>query len=543
MPAENQTDIGYANVPQATALPSISGRPVVGATLTRTSGSYTNTPTAVNGQWTRNRADIAGATGATYVLTTADRDMQIGYYELPSNANGVAPKRYHAAHTDAVQPAEVPYTLFPRHSLGSPAPKRTFGGLGAEGAGRKPAPTQFRLAIQGDSRAQDQYADLSTKLNKTSSSYFNVANALLGQVFTTVVNYGNAGRTSAQYLVESEIAAIEAGPADYVSIYGWVNDLAQGRTSTEIIATVEPVVRRYLAAGKQVFLYTEPGSTSLSLAAIAHRNSMNTWARDLANKEAGVRLFDMAAALLENPDASVPPVFKSEGGQSYSYDGTHYSYLGVHRVAEAFAEWLRGFANIVPLYIGATGNLVPNVGFRNATGGSLIGGVTGQVPANVVIGKSASVTAVLSVVPGPGLDNILVADITAGASAVVGDTFSVTLYTDPVATGVALGDTVVGAIQMAMDPGATNVQSLRSSTSVWFDANATNVQRNDIFPTDPKFQVGAPGGYSLVGSADPVQATRSGATVPSRIDIQGRIHFNGPGRAVVRFSLPHVRKL
>ena len=53
-------------------LPTISGTPQVGQTLTATKGTWTNSPTSFTYQWNRAGTPIGGATAATYVPVSAD---------------------------------------------------------------------------------------------------------------------------------------------------------------------------------------------------------------------------------------------------------------------------------------------------------------------------------------------------------------------------------------------------------------------------------------------------------------------------------------
>src|SRR5438045_3524959 len=79
-------------------LPTISGTPQVGQTLTRTLGIWSNSPTSYRTQWQRcalastgvytNCSNITGATGATYVVQTADVGDKIRVVVTASNAYG-----------------------------------------------------------------------------------------------------------------------------------------------------------------------------------------------------------------------------------------------------------------------------------------------------------------------------------------------------------------------------------------------------------------------------------------------------------------------
>lgn len=59
-------------VPANTSAPSISGTPTVGHTLSCATGAWSNSPTGYSYDWQRNGGAITGATGATYVVRSAD---------------------------------------------------------------------------------------------------------------------------------------------------------------------------------------------------------------------------------------------------------------------------------------------------------------------------------------------------------------------------------------------------------------------------------------------------------------------------------------
>jgi hypothetical protein len=80
--------------PLDTAVPSISGTPSEGQTLTESHGVWSNSPTAYTYQWEdcdpagQSCSPISGATGQTYTLAAADVGETIRVQELASNAGG-----------------------------------------------------------------------------------------------------------------------------------------------------------------------------------------------------------------------------------------------------------------------------------------------------------------------------------------------------------------------------------------------------------------------------------------------------------------------
>lgn len=88
--------VSASGAPTNTVLPTISGAPQVGQTLTAGTGTWTGDPTSFGLQWQRCNAsgtgcvDVAGATAGTYVLGTADVGTTIRVVVMASNAAGSA---------------------------------------------------------------------------------------------------------------------------------------------------------------------------------------------------------------------------------------------------------------------------------------------------------------------------------------------------------------------------------------------------------------------------------------------------------------------
>jgi hypothetical protein len=93
--AEPARPMAYAAaVPGNTALPTISGTAKDGQTLTSTTGTWTGSPTSYARAWQRcdtagaNCTAISGATGTTYLVTSADVGMTIRVKVTATNASG-----------------------------------------------------------------------------------------------------------------------------------------------------------------------------------------------------------------------------------------------------------------------------------------------------------------------------------------------------------------------------------------------------------------------------------------------------------------------
>src|SRR4051812_48830232 len=95
--------------PANTALPTISGTPTQGQTLSATTGSWTGSPTSYSYQWQRcdsaggSCASISGATQASYTLVQADVGATLRVAVSATSAGGTSPAATSAA-TSLVQP-------------------------------------------------------------------------------------------------------------------------------------------------------------------------------------------------------------------------------------------------------------------------------------------------------------------------------------------------------------------------------------------------------------------------------------------------------
>ena len=81
-------------VPVNTALPTVSGTPTVGQTLSASNGTWSNSPTSFAYQWLRcnaggnSCASVANGTQKTYTLVGADRAHTIRVRVTATNAEG-----------------------------------------------------------------------------------------------------------------------------------------------------------------------------------------------------------------------------------------------------------------------------------------------------------------------------------------------------------------------------------------------------------------------------------------------------------------------
>lgn len=84
-------DIGVSRNPLApsnTVSPVASGTASVGATLSVTNGTWTNTPLSYAYQWRRGGAAITGETASSYVVVSADQGLDVTCTVTATNASG-----------------------------------------------------------------------------------------------------------------------------------------------------------------------------------------------------------------------------------------------------------------------------------------------------------------------------------------------------------------------------------------------------------------------------------------------------------------------
>ncbi len=79
---------GGTGTPANSALPSISGTPEPGDTLTATAGTWSGSPSGYSYQWYDEATPISGATGSTYTVVSSDVDHTIDVTVTASNASG-----------------------------------------------------------------------------------------------------------------------------------------------------------------------------------------------------------------------------------------------------------------------------------------------------------------------------------------------------------------------------------------------------------------------------------------------------------------------
>ena len=109
--ASNSVTVTDFTAPALGGVPTISGTETVGSTLTAGPAPVTGTPTpARSWQWLRSGAPVSGATGASYVLQSADEGQNLSVRQTETNALGTDTAE--SLVTAAIASGAVPETTF-----------------------------------------------------------------------------------------------------------------------------------------------------------------------------------------------------------------------------------------------------------------------------------------------------------------------------------------------------------------------------------------------------------------------------------------------
>jgi uncharacterized repeat protein (TIGR01451 family) len=209
---QTATVVSGPAAPSSTGLPTISGTTTVGQLLTATAGTWTGNPApTLSYQWERcdlagsSCASVAGATGATYTLVTADAGSTMRVVETGTNASGSASAS--SAQTSAVNLAPA-NTALP--IIGGTTTEGQTLSVGTGSWTGYPAPTygyQWRRCDTAGSTC----ADIASA---TSSSYVLVSGDVGATIRAVVTGTNVAGSAAATTAPSATIAVAPASPAN-----------------------------------------------------------------------------------------------------------------------------------------------------------------------------------------------------------------------------------------------------------------------------------------------------------------------------------------
>ena len=194
-----------ASVPASTATPSVTGNLRVGQTLTAGAGTWSPAATSYAYQWQRSSnnstfTSISGATGATYVATTADASEYLRVRITGTNSSGAGTPVTSAS----VGPISgAPYSVSLPVLTGTPA---RGSALHASTGTWSPAPTTYAYQWQKQPSGSSTWSNIS---GATASSYTPAAadeKATLRVQVTGTNAYGHLA------VVSAATAAVKASP-------------------------------------------------------------------------------------------------------------------------------------------------------------------------------------------------------------------------------------------------------------------------------------------------------------------------------------------
>lgn len=185
-------------VVQNTALPTITGTPVVGATLTASTGAWTPAPSSYAVQWMRGDQPIVGAIGATYVPTEADLGARLSVVVTASEDDSDSASARSAA-TAPVDPSPAAVRVALKKILkklkttGKPVVGTTVKVKGLAGSFRADARTKVRYKLQ--------WFAGSKKIKKATKTKLKISRSLRGKKISVTVTATAAGTKVSRKLI------------------------------------------------------------------------------------------------------------------------------------------------------------------------------------------------------------------------------------------------------------------------------------------------------------------------------------------------------
>jgi hypothetical protein len=251
---------GGPGAPLNTVRPAIQGDPAAGATVTCTTGSWSNGPTAFAFAWARDGTPISGATHSSYAIQNADVGHSLTCSVTASNPSGSA-----SATSDAVTPhatGSAPVNATPPQIQGTPAVGNQL--TCTQGTWQN-SPTSFSYSWRRDGASL------------ASGSTYTVQAADVGHALTCVVTATN---TSGSSSATSAPVTPTGSPSGAVGVS--INGGALATNSPSVVLSIhEP------AGATNVVISNDGGFTAAQTLAIA---ANDTYPWTLASSGAGDRL-------------------------------------------------------------------------------------------------------------------------------------------------------------------------------------------------------------------------------------------------------------
>lgn len=432
-------------------------------------------------------------------------------------------------------------------------------------------PTMFDSI--GDSRDARMYVYAANSLAKSGAHWLVQANGLAGQRYTLGLNAGAAGCRTDQYLVQSNLTALLASPAQWVIFdfpafndmnpqtgnagitpatslasqtctnstgsFPYTNNNGATVTSTNVgeiaAGNIIAAAKQFIAVGKKVIITQEVGSTGFGATSIGQMYDLRARLFAWASVTPGAYIWDPGPSLWNPTSGAATIAFKT----NVSLDGTHFKVLGGYLAGVAFNSF---FQNLFPANDNTISNinnvnssnarqLINNPLFTTVTGGTnTTCNTTGTVPSGwtLVCGQGSTLVTITNAAEANGLGNTISLAITTSVADVIrlqSNSPSTTLWN--------LTDTFQSGMTVGVTTGSSNF-SLYQSSQV-----ATNL--GTAFTWDMYSGQGTPLGdgpttaYSYTLAANPIVPIANSASKSFNTP-QLYMNFSAAGSATVAVS-------
>ena len=201
---------GVQAVPAATAAPVVTGTAREGSRLASSKGEWANSPTSFSFQWERcspGCTPIAGATGSTYALGSADVGGMIKVSVTATNGDGSAAADSPASATVAAAPAGAPRSSGAPAISGQARQGRTLSTTGGAWTGTGNTYTYSWLRCDASGGA---CAEIATATKTT----YTLAKADVGATIRAKVTATNASGSNSAFSPETEEVAPGTAPTN-----------------------------------------------------------------------------------------------------------------------------------------------------------------------------------------------------------------------------------------------------------------------------------------------------------------------------------------
>jgi hypothetical protein len=296
--------------PVNTVKPTISGTPQDGAQLTETDGNWDGTqPITFARQWQRCDAsgaacaDVAGATGTTYAVTSADVGATLRVVVTATNSVGSATAA--SAPTAVVQSASAaPVNTSPPTVSGTPQVDQAL--TAGPGSWTGTQPITFAYQWQRCDSAGGICADIAGAVAAT----YTVTSADVGSTLRVVVTASNAAGTSAP--AASKVTAIvQAAPAPPGLVALWHMDETSGTVMHDAVGGHDGTLQN-VVLGQPGFAGLAYGFTGSSQVLVPSAANLNPGAAQVT-----LTIHLKATSVPATPDWDLfrKGVFTSAGGE------------------------------------------------------------------------------------------------------------------------------------------------------------------------------------------------------------------------------------